>query len=63
MNTAVVPENSADEARYAGIAQHFDMIGYVWGQSGGYSIVSMSELGIKYVEVEGDLHREEEGGA
>ncbi len=53
------PENSDDEARYADIAQHFDMIGYIGGQSGGYSIVSMSDLGIKYVEVEGDLRREE----
>src|SRR3712207_8746001 len=52
-------ENSDDEARYAGIAQHFDMIGYVWGQCGGYNIVSMNDLGIKYVEVEGDLRREE----
>jgi hypothetical protein len=36
---------------------------YLRGQASGYSIVSMSELGIKYVEVEVDLHREEEGGA
>ena len=53
------PENFDDQARYADIAQHFDMVGYIWGQSGGYSIVSMSDLGIKYVEVEGDLRREE----
>jgi hypothetical protein len=53
------PENFDDQARYADIAQHFDMIGYIWGQSGSYSIVSMSDLGIKYVEVEGDLRREE----
>ena len=53
------PENFDDQARYADIAQHFDMIGYIWGQSGGFSIVSMSDLGIKYVEVEGDLRREE----
>ena len=53
------PENFDDQARYADIAQHFDMIGYKWGQSGGFSIVSMSDLGIKYVEVEGDLRREE----
>ena len=53
------PENFDDQARYAAIAQHFDMIGYIWGQSGAYSIVSMSDLGIKYVEVEGDLRREE----
>ena len=53
------PENFDDQSRYADIAQHFDMIGYIRGQSGGYNIVSMSDLGIKYVEVEGDLRREE----
>ena len=53
------PENFDDQARYADIAQHFDMIGYIWGQSDAYSIVSMSDLGIKYVELEGDLRREE----
>jgi hypothetical protein len=53
------PENVDDEGRYAEIAQYFDEIGYIWGEASGYSIVSMSELGIKYVEDEGDLHREE----
>jgi hypothetical protein len=53
------PENVDDEGRYAEIAQYFDEIGYIWGEASGYSIVSMSELGIKYVEDEGDLRREE----
>jgi len=53
------PENVDDEGRYAETAQYFDEIGYIWGEASGYSIVSMSELGIKYVEDEGDLHREE----
>jgi hypothetical protein len=52
------PENVDDEGRYAEIAQYFDEIGYIWGEASGYSIVSMSELGIKYVEDEGDLPRE-----
>src|SRR3712207_1502322 len=52
------PEDFDDQARYADIARHFDMIGYIWEQSGGYSVVSMSDLGIKYVELEGDLRRE-----
>ncbi len=55
------PDNSDDEVRYAEIAQYFDEIGYIWGEASDYSIVSMSELGIKYAEVEGDLRREEEG--
>jgi hypothetical protein len=53
------PENVDDEGRYAEIAQYFDEIGYIRGEASGYSIVSMSELGIKYAEVEGDLRREE----
>jgi hypothetical protein len=53
------PENVDDERRYAEIARYYDEIGYIWGEASGYSIVSMSELGIKYVEVEGDLRREE----
>jgi hypothetical protein len=53
------PENVDDEGRYAEIARYFDEIGYIWGEASGYSIVSMSELGIKYVEDEGDLQREE----
>ena len=53
------PENSDDEVRYAEIAQYFDEIGYIRGEASGHSIVSMSELGIKYAEVEGDLGREE----
>jgi len=53
------PDDSDDRARYADIARRFDMIGYVWGRSGGYNIVSMSDLGIRYVELEGDLRREE----
>jgi hypothetical protein len=57
------PDNSDDEVRYAEIAQHFDEIGYIWPEASDYSIVSMSELGIEYAEVEGDLRREEEGRA
>jgi hypothetical protein len=57
------PENADDEGRYAEIAHYFDEIGYIWGETSGYSIVSMSELGIKYVQVEDDLRREEEGRA
>jgi hypothetical protein len=53
------PENSDDEVRYAEIAQYFDEIGYIREEASGHSIVSMSELGIKYAEVEGDLRREE----
>jgi hypothetical protein len=53
------PENLDDQGRYADIAQYFDEIGYIRGQASGYGIVYMSELGIKYVEVEGDLRREE----
>jgi hypothetical protein len=52
------PGNLEDEGRYAEIARHFDEIGYVWGEAGGYSSVAMSALGIKYVEVEDDLRRE-----
>ena len=55
------PDNTDDEVRYAEIAQYFDEIGYIWPEASGYSIVSMSELGIKYAEVEGDLGREEQG--
>ena len=54
------PDNPADEARYTEIAQYFDEIGYIWPEASDYSIVSMSYLGIKYAEVEGDLRREEE---
>jgi hypothetical protein len=57
------PENVDDEGRYAEIAQYFDEIGYIRGEASAYSIVSMNELGIKYVEVEADLRREEEGRA
>ncbi len=52
-------ENLDDEARYAEIARYFDEIGYIRGEASGYNIVTMSALGIKYVEVEGDLRREE----
>jgi hypothetical protein len=55
------PDSSDDEVRYAQIAQYFDEIGYIWPEASDYSIVSMSYLGIKYAEVEGDLRREEEG--
>jgi hypothetical protein len=55
------PDNADDEVRYVEIAQYFDEIGYIWPEASGYSIVSLSELGIKYAEVEGDLRREEEG--
>jgi hypothetical protein len=57
------PENSDDEVRYAEIAQYFDEIGYIRGEASDYCIVSMSELSIKYAEVEGDLPREEVGRA
>jgi hypothetical protein len=53
------PENVDDQARYADLAQYCDEIGYIWGQGSGYSTVSMSALGIEYVEVEGDPRREE----
>jgi hypothetical protein len=53
------PENPDDERRYAEVARYFDEIGYVRGDAGGYGSVSMSALGIKYVEVEDDLHGEE----
>jgi hypothetical protein len=53
------PENLDDQGRYADIARYFDEIGYIWGEAGGYSIVSMSALGIKYLEVEDDLRRED----
>ena len=53
------PENADDEGRYREIAQYFEEIGYIWGEPSGYNIVSMSALGIKYVEVEDDLRREE----
>ena len=53
------PDNSDDEVRYTEIAQYFDEIGYIWPEASDYSIVSISELGIKYAEVEGDLRREE----
>jgi hypothetical protein len=60
--TGLDPENLDDRGLYADIGRYFDEIGYIRGQASGYSIVSMSELGIKYVEVEGNLRREE-GGA
>ena len=60
---ALDPDNPADEARYVEIARYFDEIGYIRREASGYSMVSMSELGIKYAEVEGDLRREEEGRA
>ena len=41
------PENVEDERRYTEIARYFDEIGYIWGEASDYSIVSMSELGIK----------------
>jgi hypothetical protein len=53
------PENPGDEGRYAEVARYFDEIGYVRGEAGGYGSVSMSALGIEYVEVEDDLHSEE----
>jgi hypothetical protein len=34
--------------------------GYIRGEASGFRVVSLSDLGIKYVEVEGDLRREEE---
>ena len=53
------PENADDEGRYCEVAQYFEEIGYIWGEPSGYNIVSMSALGIKYVEAEDDLRREE----
>ena len=54
------PEDPDDQGRYAEIARYFDEIGYIQGEASGYNIVTMSELmGIKYVEVEDDLRREE----
>jgi hypothetical protein len=54
------PENIEDEARYLEIARYFDEFGYIRREASGFRIVSLSDLGIKYVEVEGDLRREEE---
>ena len=56
------PEDPDDEGRYAEIARYFDEIDYIQGEASGYNIVTMSALGIEYVEVEDDLRREE-GGA
>ena len=58
---ALEPDNPHDELRYAQIAKYFDEIGYIWPVASDYSIVSMSEVGIKYAELEGDLRGEEEG--
>jgi hypothetical protein len=54
------PENIEDEGRYFEIAHYFDELGYIWGEASGFHSVSLSDLGIKYVEVEGDLRREED---
>ena len=54
------PENVEDEGRYFDIAHYFDEFGYIRGEASGFRIVSLSDLGIKYVEVESDLRREEE---
>ena len=54
------PGSIEDEGRYLEIAHYFDEFGYIRGQARGYGSVSLSDLGIKYVEVEGDLRREEE---
>jgi hypothetical protein len=54
------PENVEDEGRYFEIAHYFDEFGYIGGEASGFRIVSLSDLGIKYVEVESDLRREEE---
>jgi hypothetical protein len=54
------PENIEDEARYFELAHHLDEFGYIRGEANDFRIVSLSDLGIKYVEVEGDLRREEE---
>ena len=56
------PENADDEGRYAEIAQYFEELGYIWGEPSGYNVVAMSALGIKYVETEDDLRREEGQG-
>ena len=54
------PGSIEDEGRYLEIAHYFDEFGYIRGQARGFRSVSLSDLGIKYVEVEGDLRREEE---
>jgi hypothetical protein len=54
------PENIDDEGRYSEIAHYFDEFGYIRGEASGYRNVALSDLGIKYVEVEGDLRREED---
>ena len=54
------PENTEDEASYFEIARYWDEFGYIRGEASGFRVVSLSDLGIKYVEVEGDLRREEE---
>ena len=54
------PGSIEDEGRYLEIAHYFDEFGYIRGQARGFRSVSLSDLGIKYVEIEGDLRREEE---
>jgi hypothetical protein len=54
------PGNVEDEGRYFELAHYFDEFGYIRGEASGFRIVSLSDLGIKYVEVEGDMRREED---
>jgi hypothetical protein len=54
------PGSIEDEGRYLEIAHYFDEFGYIRGEARGFSSVSLSDLGLKYVEIEGDLRREEE---
>ena len=54
------PGSIEDKDRYLEIAHYFDEFGYIRGEARGFSSVSLSDLGLKYVEIEGDLRREEE---
>jgi hypothetical protein len=54
------PGSIEDEGRYFEIAHYFDEFGYIRGEARGFSSVSLSDLGLKYVEIEGNLRREEE---
>ncbi len=49
-------EFGEDDDRYADVAQYFDQLGYIGRESDGYGMVSITALGIQYVE--GDLQRE-----
>ncbi len=49
-------EFGEDDQRYMDIAQYFDQLEYIGQQSDGYGMVSITALGVQYVE--GDLQRD-----